>query len=303
MSQEYGPFVRLWGIHPSQLPPADAKDEDLKPLLRSVLNEALPFVDLSPGEASGWKQRSHKTFPHSAAPVQMYERTVTASQLAAVVEKHQPLGVSSKSVRDETWALRQSVHENAATKGTASWAEFVRCFKEQHADAEKAFTPGVVGTRLHREWSCAGITVEGADGTIWTDLTLKSEESTHHLPAPLNKRVFPVLQVTAATVSEGRKAFLIVQIAVQPEDDEQKRTTANDSTIKAAYTSIEMVRETSGGEIEWIMGTASNAKGYLPMWMQRMAVPGQIAKDVDMFMDWVAAERQNSSSKILAGLS
>ena len=46
------------------------------------------------------------------------------------------------------------------------------------------------------------------------------------------------------------------------------------------------------GDIEWIMATASDAKGVLPMWVQNRAVPGQIAKDVPNFLTWAARERE-----------
>lgn len=40
-------------------------------------------------------------------------------------------------------------------------------------------------------------------------------------------------------------------------------------------------------EIEWIMSTASDACGNLPMWMQRLAMPSQLPKDVRYFMKWI----------------
>jgi hypothetical protein len=202
-------------------------------------------------------------------------------------------------VRDEFWALRQSVHENSAVKGSASWAEFVRCFKEEHAVAEVAFTPGILGTTLNHEWDCTDVEIE-AGGAQWTDLTLKREESTHQLPGPLKKRLFPVVQVTAATLREGqRREVIVVQILARPGDDEK----VAEGVVRAAYSSVEVVRETAEGKVEWIMGTASDAGGILPMWMQKTAVPGQIAKDVDMFMKWVGEERKKENSEILKGLT
>ncbi|KAH7022857.1 hypothetical protein EDB80DRAFT_695844 [Ilyonectria destructans] len=306
MGEEYGPLVRLWGIHPSQLPLAGAKGDDLKPLLTSILKEALPFIKLAPEPSSSgpslWKPKSTKNFPHSTAIVQLYERTVAAEHLRAVVEEHHPPGVDASNIKPETWALRQSVHDNATTGGTASWAEFVRCFKERHAEAEVAFTPNIASTERRREWDCAGVEVEiEVGGAAWVDWTLRSEESVHQLPAPLHRRVFPVVQATAAV--RGRREFLVVQIAAQAGDDQAEAGAAgHQNTVRAAYTSVEVVRETADGKIEWIMGTASNAGGVLPAWMQRMAVPGQIAKDVDMFTQWVATEREKKDSEILKGL-
>jgi hypothetical protein len=56
--------------------------------------------------------------------------------------------------------------------------------------------------------------------------------------------------------------------------------------------SIERVRVLpTNGDVEWMMGTASNAKGVLPQFIQNMAVPGAIAKDVDFFMSWIPSQR------------
>ncbi|KAK7427730.1 hypothetical protein QQZ08_005836 [Neonectria magnoliae] len=298
MGEDYGPFVRLWGIRPSQLPPAGATGDDLKPFLALILKEALPFLNVVPDAPSPWKPKSSKTFPHSTATVRLYERTVPVEQLRAVVKKHHPPGVDARHISAETWALRQSVHEDAATTGTASWAEFMRCFKERHAEAEVAFTPNILSTAVHCEWDCTGVEVEvETGGPTWVDWTLRSEESMHQLPGPLQKRVFPVIQATAAM--RGRREFVVVQIAAQPEDDGAE--TGHEGTVRAAYTSVERVRETAYGKLEWTMGTASSAGGVLPAWMQRIAVPGQIAKDVDMFLHWVSTEREKKDSEILGG--
>ena len=42
-----------------------------------------------------------------------------------------------------------------------------------------------------------------------------------------------------------------------------------------------------GNEVEWVMATASDAKGNLPMWMQKMSLPGMLPKDVSYFMKWI----------------
>ncbi|KAH7163203.1 hypothetical protein B0J13DRAFT_538063 [Dactylonectria estremocensis] len=306
MSEEYGPLVRLWGIHPSQLPVSGAKGDGLKPLLTSILKEALPFISNVQAQSSDalppWKPKSTKSFPHSTSPVQLYERTVPAEHLRAVFEAHHPPGVDANLIRSETWALRQSVHDDAATRGTACWTEFVRCFKERHAEAEVTFTPNIISTTRRHEWDCAGVEVEmEAGGTTWVDWTLRGEESLHELPKPLRRRVFPVVQATAAV--RGRREFLVVQIAAQAGDEYTKSGNAGDAeALRASYTSIELVRETASGKIEWIMGTASNAGGVLPVWIQRMSVPGQIAKDVDMFLYWIGTEREKKDSKILGGI-
>ena len=47
-----------------------------------------------------------------------------------------------------------------------------------------------------------------------------------------------------------------------------------------------------GNEIEWVMATASDAKGWLPMWLQKTSVPGAVVKDVGFFVDWVMKRRK-----------
>ena len=45
------------------------------------------------------------------------------------------------------------------------------------------------------------------------------------------------------------------------------------------------------GEVNWIMATASDAKGWLPMWMQKLGVPGAVVKDVGLVMKWLQDRR------------
>jgi len=59
------------------------------------------------------------------------------------------------------------------------------------------------------------------------------------------------------------------------------------SPVMGIYAAVESVRILDSGEIEWIMTTSSDAKGILPMWAQKLGVPGAIVKDVGYFMDWI----------------
>ncbi|KAL7925093.1 hypothetical protein ACQKWADRAFT_285025 [Trichoderma austrokoningii] len=302
MADQLGPYVRLWGIRPSQLPSENASPQDLAPLLQSILSEAVSFISSVPSHSSEssslsssgngnpnsngtspWKAKGCRAFHHSAAPVHMFERVVSAEQLKTTAK------AQNVKPKPETWSLRRSVHEEAKKAGTADWEEWVRCFKDGHADAEMKFTPTVMSHALKRQWDCAGIEVTPANGDTYENLTLKLEESVHKMPAPLNNRVFPVLQVTAAV--RGRREFIVVQVAAVPESVGADESRA-DGALRGAYTAVERFRELDGqGNIEWVMGTVSDAKGVLPAWIQRMAVPGQIAKDVDMFLEWIAGER------------
>ena len=64
----------------------------------------------------------------------------------------------------------------------------------------------------------------------------------------------------------------------------------------SVYTSIERCKMTPSGDIEWIMATASDAKGNLPMAAQKLGVPGAIVNDVGFFMKWTADNRSSAGA-------
>ncbi|TQS32754.1 hypothetical protein Golomagni_06923, partial [Golovinomyces magnicellulatus] len=278
-----------WGIQHSQLPAPTAKGDELKSLLTSLFNEAFPFIQGIPSTTKPttvWKPIGIKTFAASSAVVHLFSRTVPADELKAVASANESVNVDKDKIAQETWFLRQSVHKDAAELGTATWDEFVKSFKDEHAEAELSFTESIQSTHMFQEWDCSGVEIQVDDDT-WTDWTLKYEESVHKLPPPLTKRVFPVLQATAS--AKGRKDVLIVQVYVDggPTSPEAKEA------LRASYTSIERIRETGDG-IEWTMGTVSNAKGNLPQWVQNMSIAGMVAKDVGMFLEWIPTQRKNT---------
>lgn len=53
--------------------------------------------------------------------------------------------------------------------------------------------------------------------------------------------------------------------------------------------------------IEWTMATASDAKGWLPMWAQKLGVPSAIVKDVGYFIRWAHKKRPNLRANPLPG--
>lgn len=297
MAQKIGPLVHLWGIDPTQIPAQTASGAEVTPLLTGMLTEALPFIDDLPAgqdsSSSSWKFRKSYSYSSSAAPVQVFEKKISAEAMRSVAAeyKDQLPQVAQAAAAAETWFLRRSVHDDAAQPKTASWDEFVASFKQHHAESEMAFTETVVGTTPRREWDCGGVAVQLGDET-WVDWTLKLEESVHKMPFPLQKRVFPVLQATAAV--EGRREFVVVQVFYTggPAEENAK------GTVTGAYTSIERIRELPGGEaggkrqIEWVMGTASDAMGILPEFVQLIATPDMVPKDVDFFLSWVVKQRK-----------
>ena len=60
------------------------------------------------------------------------------------------------------------------------------------------------------------------------------------------------------------------------------------------YTSIERCQLLDDGNIDWVMATASDAKGNLPMPMQKLGVPSAVVKDVGLFMEWIRDRRSST---------
>ncbi|KAI1422695.1 hypothetical protein F5Y12DRAFT_606217 [Xylaria sp. FL1777] len=297
---ELGPLVRRWGLPAKQLPSATAGLDELKPFVTSILKESLPFIDsAAPKSSSGanklWKSKGAKSSPESTAKIDVLERVIPAKQLQALATKH---GIKA-NVDEETWAVRLSVHEDAAKKGTASWEEFEHSFRLEHGKTEMAFTPNVIGANEAQRWDCTGLELEEG-GQSWDRFTLVVEEMRHKIGRPILKdRTFPVLQLSCA-VKEGTGAPEIVVVSI-PVPDFGTSDKANLSKEKSAqiayYVSIERFRKLDNGKIEWLLGTASDATGVLPLWIQDIALIGIVWKDVPLFLGWIAKERAKTGAK------
>ncbi|KAI8632110.1 hypothetical protein F5Y19DRAFT_423347 [Xylariaceae sp. FL1651] len=298
---DLGPLVRRWGLPVKQLPSATAGADELKPFVLSILKEALPFIDSAAPRTSStdtkklWKSKGDKSSPDSTAKVQVLERVISAKELQTVASKY---GIKSK-VEEETWAARLSVHEDAAKKGTASWDEFDHSFRLDHGKTEMAFTPDVIGANEAQRWDCDGIETE-ASGQSWDKFSLVVEEMRHKVGRPILKdRTFPVLQLSCA-VKEGTGApeFVIVSIPVPDFATSEKANLSKEKGAQIAfYASIERIRKLDDGRIEWLLATASDAAGILPLWIQDLALAGIVWKDVPLFLGWIAKERAKTGVK------
>jgi len=126
----------------------------------------------------------------------------------------------------------------------------------------------------------------------------------HTLPFPLSPRCFPILVLTAFIPPTS---FLAVTVPVNLPPTlpaayySSGRNTADPSSspkqkktpVFGVYAAVETVRiradaeEEGSGRIEWTMATASDAKGHLPMFVQKPNMPAAVAKDVGLFMKWI----------------
>lgn len=333
------PLIRLRGIRRARLPAPEATGPALAPFLTALLREAAPFIDsaapkanLKPGSGSGsspttgaWKRKATKTHADSAAAIEVSERWVETP--ASPTED----GGGSKSGRTkEMWCARRSVHEDAARTGSASWAEFDRAFRTDHAASELAFTPNALAAHEAVVWDCAGVNVglpspspSDGDAATYGNFRLAIMEMRHRVGTGLKDRTFPVLQMSCYAVSPGTDAgtatggggnqkvedeFFVISVPV-PDfgDDPRSKLAAEPDALVAAYVSVERIRKLpavgedgkggaagSGGSIEWLMATAGDAGGILPAWIQNIAMPAVIWKDVPLFLSWIAKERVKS---------
>lgn len=285
-------LLNLNGLETSALPPASATPDQLTPLISTLLQEALPLLESTKASSPDnnlWKSKGIKHLAASTAPIHLTERVLPGTH--------------------ETWACRRSVHADVAdTRGTASWAEFARCLRDEHAATEDAFTPTVLAHREARAWPAAGevapmvVAAAAGDGPRrWGGFVLVLVEMKHRIPPPLQPRVFAVLQLVARAMAgegEAREVddFVVVSVPVGDfaEQEGLGVLSREKGVVVGAYAAVERVRRIGdeGKEIEWVMATASDARGVLPMFVQTKAIPGQIAKDVDLFLGWIEGERR-----------
>ena len=118
-------------------------------------------------------------------------------------------------------------------------------------------------------------------------------EMQHRLPPPLKPRVFTVILLSA--IATDFKSFLVISAPLTPLRQVTASKYANgavaNTVVHAAYSSVEHVYKNEDGTITWDMATVSDAKGALPMTVQKLGIAGAIVKDVGLFLKWVAGNR------------
>ncbi|CAD0112802.1 unnamed protein product [Aureobasidium uvarum] len=291
-SQPHGQLVRLRALTPSQLPahPDLAALQagapalpDLETFITSILTEASTFMtDYLPNNFA-IKDRSKKS-PPAKATIQLLAHEIPAQQLGP-------------NAHDEAWFARTSLHENKKELGTANWDEFEAGILDDHSLHESQYTPDVFDAHKVLSWDPKLAEKQAKVGN-WVKVGLNIFEMGHHIPPPLDNRAFPVLVVTARSAGPNNPSFLVVQIPVDITKldkamySTQKNKLAGDTAEKkkpvtlGQYVSIERCTMVEDINVKWQMATASDAKGNLPMWAQKMGIPAAIIKDVGLFIDW-----------------
>jgi hypothetical protein len=125
----------------------------------------------------------------------------------------------------------------------------------------------------------------------------------HKLPAPLKPRVFTIAILTATSAAEtGSPSSLVATIPLPALRNITASKYANgaiaNTVVHAAYVAVEYVSiqeqkvpNAGKSHIVWEMATSSDAKGALPMGVQKMGIAGAVVKDVGLFLKWVGDRR------------
>ncbi|KXT09189.1 hypothetical protein AC579_428 [Pseudocercospora musae] len=247
--------------HPQLKGSESSAGPDLQSFVQALLDEGHAFIT----DQKIWQGAGQKNAPPAKAPVE--------------ITKHSRTTPGSKS--GETWFQRTSLHENKAEPGTATFEEFDSGLRENHSKNEQEYTPGLV--EVHEVLNYNAL-LEGKGRTAgrWQNADLYMMQMRHKIPTPLKNRVFTVIVAAGKIENE----FVDVQIPVEiPSGARYKESNAE--IVHGVYASVERGSvDENGTYVKWQMATASDAKGILPPLIQRIAMPGEIAKDVGRFVEW-----------------
>lgn len=231
---------------------------------------------------------SEKRSEPAKAPISLLAHEIKASDLSreigdAIQDSNGPGRTT------ENWFARVSLHDNKAEQGTASWEEFDNTLRVAHSQHEKDYTPDVVDAHEVLNYSGELQSSERKIDGGWEDVDAKVMEMRHHIPPPLQNRVFTVLVISAKRQDE----FLTVQVPVETRHLPGTKYAGDGKVTPGMYVSVErgqLVEE--GTKTRWEMATASDAGGNLPMWAQKLGTPGAVMKDVGLVVKWIGERRR-----------
>lgn len=288
-----GPIVRLRSrdqselpTHPAVLPSTNNARPSIEEYIAAALAEADSFMT-SYLPANFKSKSKDKRSPPSTAPVELLSHEIPSSSFPPSAK------TQGKTLPSETWFARTSIHGNAVKSGTASWDEFDRGTRADHCQREDDYTPDVLDAHLVFDWS-EELSKLGKKVGEWEDVGAEVREMLHNIPPPLNDRVFTVMCIWAKR--PAKNDFLVVQLPVDPRGLPGTKYADRPKITTGQYVSIErgeLVDE--GKNVKWQMGTASDAGGNLPMWAQKLGVPGAVVKDVGLFMQYCEDQRKGKA--------
>jgi hypothetical protein len=298
---------------------ANFKHQSTKPALPSEAKVDVSVCNVASGELESIVRWDGGASKHTTAAPST--NGATQEQEQGSEETYVRPGRSKPPTRvlsaGEHWFARKSVHKDLSSKdpqapGNASWKEFVFGLRDYHSKHEQDFTPNLYDAHSVCDWNDEVKTLEsqskllGRSDRKYSCATMSIFEMCHATPFPTNARCFSVL---VATASLNENEFVAVTVPVNLGTSvassmyssgrnlkEGKTSQQRKSVVMGIYAAVETVKRrpregaehgVEGQEVEWIMATASDAKGNLPMFVQKMSVPGLLPKDVSYFMKWI----------------
>lgn len=107
----------------------------------------------------------------------------------------------------------------------------------------------------------------------------------YQLQWPLSRRKFCNL-IHIVKSKDGRRGY-VISLAIDP--SLIPNGSPDPEYVQAQYTSVEeLVYDQEKDTLLWIMTTASDAKGNVPLWLAKKSINGVVAKDVPHFLEWAA---------------
>ncbi|KAL9006990.1 MAG: hypothetical protein Q9188_000278 [Gyalolechia gomerana] len=262
---------------------------NLGPFIKAVLDEAVTFIDST--LPATFKPSSEKSSAPAAAKVQTLKREITGSELSNIA------WLDSKIPRDtpdridnmeEAWFARKSRHPNRQDKGTARFSEFDYSLRVSHSEHEGEYTPDIFDTYKVLDWAVQDdSTEEESNFADYKQITMSTKTGTQdfivvQIPVDI-KTLHEAFYSNGRNMKEGDSAL------------KRKKPILGYAISKASCLK-QRCMFTANNEIEWTMATASDAKGWLPLWAQKMGIPGAIVKDVGLVVKWIHEHRAKSGS-------
>ena len=320
-----GNLVRLAPLSTDDLPGhpdlKDSKEQVTRPglvaFLRAFLKEGNQFAS---SFQTHFKKTGSKSSSPSTTPVDVITRDIRAGQISSIPwtgDASNPIP-RQKPGKDagEYWVGRRSYHEDKRAAGTAEWSEFVFGLRDDHSKHEEDFTPTLYDAYNVLHWNEEVSKLGNSEIPGFDTITMGVQEMSHAMPFPVKNRCFPVLVITANVLPSDGFIAITVPVTLSASTTPTSFYTSGRNVHEAldkqkqvkptfgVYAAVERVRkilpsdtesedipgakERKGkeGQIEWNMATASDAKGNLPMGLQKLGIPGAVVKDVGYFLTW-----------------
>ncbi|KAL8996109.1 MAG: hypothetical protein Q9169_004301 [Polycauliona sp. 2 TL-2023] len=267
-SPSAGPQKTSQTLDESELstPQADGRPP-IRPFIKAILDCAVVFIDDT--LPTTFQPHSKKSSTPAKTKVELLHRTFSAKELSQVdwqsskLPRHPPANLQS-----EAWFARRSCHTNQQAVGTARFSEFDHGLRVDHCRHEGEYTPDVYDTNCVLEWE-----IPDALARVESD--------------------FADYQNITMSTTTGQEDFIVVQLPVEI-GTLKEAFYSNGRNLMEGSSALKRKKPIMGfvTPLLWIMTTTSDAKGWLPMWAQKMGVPGAIAKDVDFLIDWIHEKRK-----------